>query len=78
MTWRKTFIVALLLGLVSAAATADPPKETSAVAAPSAPAAPAPSKKASPLTAPVPSKPAPAAIVLEGKTLFHIRANRNR
>jgi small-conductance mechanosensitive channel len=61
VTWRKTFIIALLLGLVSAAATAAPPKEAPAVPAPSSPAAKAP------------AKPAPAAIVLEGKTLFHIR-----
>ena len=61
MTWRKTFIVALLLGLVSASATAAPRKEPPAVPAPSAPAATAP------------SKPAPAPVVLEGKTLFNIR-----
>ena len=61
MTWRKTFIIALLLGLVSTAATSAPPKEAPAVPAPSAPAATAP------------SKPAPAPVVLEGKTLLHIR-----
>ena len=61
MTWRKTFIIALLLGLVSSAATAAPPKEAPAVPAPSAPAAKAP------------SKPAPAPVVLEGKTLLYFR-----
>ena len=61
MTWRKTFIIALLLGLVSTAATPAPPKEAPAVPAPSAPAAKSP------------SKPAPAPVVLEGKTLFHFR-----
>jgi len=61
VTWRKTFLIALLLGLVSTAATAAPPKEAPAVPAPSVPAA------------KVPSKPAPAPVVLEGKTLFHFR-----
>ena len=61
MTWRKTFIIALLLGLVSTAATSAPPKEAPAVPAPSAPAATAP------------AKPAPAPVVLEGKTLFYVR-----
>ena len=61
MTWRKTFIIALLLGLVSTAANAAPPKEAPAVPAPSAPAAKAP------------AKPAPAPVVLEGKTLFLFR-----
>ncbi len=61
MTWRKTFIIALLLGLVSTAATSAPPKEAPAVPAPSAPAAKSP------------SKPAPAPVILEGKTLFRIK-----
>jgi small-conductance mechanosensitive channel len=62
VTWRRTIIIALLLVLVhTAAATAAPPKEISVVPVPSAPAAKAP------------SKPAPAAVVLEGKTLFHFR-----
>ena len=61
MTWRKAFIIALLLGLVSTAATAAPPKEAPAVPAPSAPAAKAP------------SKPAPAPVILEGKTLLYFR-----
>jgi small-conductance mechanosensitive channel len=61
VTWRKTFIIALLLGLVSTAATAAPPKEAPAVPAPSAPAAKSP------------SKPAPAPVILEGKTLFQIK-----
>ena len=59
--WRKIFIIALLLGLVSAAATSAPPKEAPAVPAPSAPGATAP------------SKPVPAPVVLEGKTLLHFR-----
>jgi small-conductance mechanosensitive channel len=61
VTWRKTFLIALLLGLVSTAATAAPPKEAPAVPAPSAPAA----KE--------PSKPAPAPVILEGKTLLYFR-----
>ena len=61
MTWRKTFIIVLLLGLVSTGATAAPPKEAPAVPAPSAPS----------VTAP--AKPAPAPVVLEGRTLFHFR-----
>lgn len=72
MTWRKTFIIALLLGLVSVPATAAPPKEAPAVPVPSA-AAPAPSKPAPAASAPAPSKSAPAPVVLEGKTLFDIR-----
>ncbi len=72
MTWRKTFIIALLLGLVSVPATAAPPKEAPAVPVPSA-AAPAPSKPAPASTAAAPSKSAPAPVVLEGKTLFDIR-----
>jgi small-conductance mechanosensitive channel len=62
VTWRKTFVVALLLGLVSVAATAAPPKEV-----PSAPPTIDIATKA-------PSKPAPAPVVLDGKTLFDIRA----
>ena len=62
MTWRKTFIIALLLGLVATAATAAPPKEAPAVP----PAADTATK--------VPSKPAPAPVVLDGKTLFQIKA----
>ena len=61
MTWRKTIFIALLLGLVSAAAPAAPPKEAPAVPVPSAPA---------PKT---PSKPEPAPVVLEGKTLLYFR-----
>jgi small-conductance mechanosensitive channel len=61
VTWRKTFLIALLLGLVSTAATAAPPKKAPAVPAPSAPAA----KE--------PSKPSPAPVVLEGKTVLHFR-----
>jgi len=61
VTWRKTFIIALLLGLVSTTAIAAPPKEAPEVPAPSVPAA------------KVPSKPAPAPVVLEGKTLFQIK-----
>ena len=61
MTWRKTFIIVLLLGMVSTAATAAPPKEAPAVPAPSAPS----------VTAP--AKPAPAPVVLEGKTLLYFR-----
>lgn len=64
MAWRKTFIIGLLLGLVSAAATAAPPKETPAI---STPAASAPSK-------PAPAAAVPAPVVLDGKTLFDIRA----
>ena len=61
MTWRMSFIIALLLGLVSTAATSAPPKEAPAVPAPSAPAVKAP------------LKPAPAPVVLEGKTLLYFR-----
>ena len=61
MTWRKTIIIAFLLGLVSTAATAASPKETPAVPAPSAP------------EVKEPAKPAPAPVVLEGKTLFYFR-----
>ena len=61
VTWRKTFIIALLLGLVFTAATAAPPKEAPAVPAPSAPEAKAP------------PKPPPAPVVLEGKTLLYFR-----
>ncbi|HLN91176.1 MAG TPA: mechanosensitive ion channel domain-containing protein, partial [Patescibacteria group bacterium] len=61
MTWRKTIIIALLLGLVSTAATAAPPKEAPAVPSPSVP------------TVKAPSKPAPAPVVLEGKTLLYFR-----
>jgi small-conductance mechanosensitive channel len=61
VTWRKTFLIALLLGLVSTAATAAPPKKAPAVPAPSAPAA----KE--------PSKPSPAPVVLEGKTVLYFR-----
>ena len=61
MTWRTSFIIALLLGLVSTAATSAPPKEAPAVPAPSAPAVKAP------------LKPAPAPVVLEGKTLLYFR-----
>ena len=61
VTWRKPFILALMLGLVFTVATAAPPKEVPPVPAPSVPAI------------PVPSKPAPAPVVFEGKTLFHFR-----
>jgi len=61
VTWRTSFIIALLLGLVSTAATSAPPKEAPAVPAPSAPAVKAP------------LKPAPAPVVLEGKTLLYFR-----
>ena len=53
--------MALLLGLVSAAATAAPPQEAPAVPASSVPAVKAP------------LKPAPAPVVLEGKTLLYFR-----
>jgi len=72
VTWRKTFIIALLLGLVSTAATAAPPKEAPAVSAPSAPAAKAPSK-AAPAAVQAPAKDPPAPVVVEGKTVFTIR-----
>jgi len=62
MRWRTAFTVALVLGLVSFASTASPRSE-----ALRAPASPGPAASA-------PSKPAPAPVVLEGKTLFHIRA----
>jgi small-conductance mechanosensitive channel len=61
MTLRRILIVALLLGWVSAVATAAPRKEAPAAPPPSAP------------IAPEPSKPAPAPVVLEGKTLFGVR-----
>ena len=61
MTWRKTIIIALLLGLVSTAAAAASPKD-----APAVPALSAPEVKA-------PEKPAPAPVVLEGKTLLYFR-----
>jgi len=61
VTWRKTIIIALLLGLVSTAATAASPKEAPAVPAPSAPEVKAPGKAA------------PAPVVLEGRTLFSFR-----
>jgi len=61
VTWRTYLILALLLGLVSSAATAAPPKEAPAVPAPSAPEVKAP------------AKPAPAPVVLEGKTLLYFR-----
>jgi len=67
--WRKTFIVALLLGMASASATAAPRKEAPAVPAPAAPAA----AESSPPAAVAPSKPGPAPVVLEGKTLFNFR-----
>jgi len=61
MTWHKTVLVALLLGLVSAPAHAAPRKEAPPAPAVSAPAAPAP------------AKPPPAPVVLEGETLFQIQ-----
>ena len=61
MKWRTSLIIALLLGLVSAAATAAPPQEAPAVPASSVPAVKAP------------LKPAPAPVVLEGKTLLYFR-----
>jgi small-conductance mechanosensitive channel len=57
MAWRKTVLVALLLGVASAAANAAPEK--------GAPAPPAPA-------APSPSRAAPVPVVFEGKTLFSI------
>jgi len=71
VTWRKSFIIALLLGVVSTAATAAPPKDPPAVPAPSAPAAKAPSKPA-PADAQAAKDP-PAPVVVEGKTVFTIR-----
>jgi small-conductance mechanosensitive channel len=72
VTWRKTFIIALLLGLVSTALTAASPKEAPAGPAPSAPAAKAPAKP-SPAAVQAPEKDPPAPVVVEGKTVFTIR-----
>jgi small-conductance mechanosensitive channel len=70
--WRKTFIIAVLLGLVSTAATAAPSKEAPAAPAPSAPAATAPAKPA-PAAVQAPEKDPPAPVVVEGKTILTIR-----
>jgi len=62
MSRRKTFVIALVLFLVSPLTAAAPRTEPPAV--PEPPAA---------STARAPVKPTPAAVVLEGKTLFYIR-----
>ena len=72
MRWRKTVIIALLLGLVSTAASAAPPKEAPPDPAPSAPAAKVPSKPAHADVQAAGENP-PAPVVVEGKTVFTIR-----
>ena len=80
MTRRATLVIAMALSLASPFAHAEPRPETTAVPETDggpAPAKPVPAperaKRAPAKRAPAAAKPAPAPVVLEGKTLFHIK-----